>query len=327
MPVIDAHHHFWRVAAQDQPWRDDRHERDRAGLHAGRPRSGARRGGGGRDGPDPVGRRARRERPAGAVRRGGAVRRCGRRLAAAGGSGRGPGRVRAGRRSPYHGSAVPGRPGSAGLADQAGLGRVVHRTRRGRGELGRRTGHGGTDRGGDPPRRTPYRTCGSSSTTSVGRRSTSGGWEPWADRVRQLAASPLVALKVSLGIDLLTALCRLARRGGPLSGLGGGVLRRGAADAREQLARRVAAGRLPGRVVRPCARRSSAPYRPPSISRPCLVAPPLTSTVNERSVLMTVSPDRAPKPPTPTICPACTSTCAWWTSPTRSTASGTSTSA
>jgi L-fuconolactonase len=25
MPVIDAHHHFWRVAAQDQPWRDDRH--------------------------------------------------------------------------------------------------------------------------------------------------------------------------------------------------------------------------------------------------------------------------------------------------------------
>jgi L-fuconolactonase len=25
MPVIDAHHHFWRVAAQHQPWRDDRH--------------------------------------------------------------------------------------------------------------------------------------------------------------------------------------------------------------------------------------------------------------------------------------------------------------
>ncbi|MFC5267256.1 amidohydrolase family protein [Kribbella qitaiheensis] len=25
MPVIDAHHHFWRVAAQEQPWRDDRH--------------------------------------------------------------------------------------------------------------------------------------------------------------------------------------------------------------------------------------------------------------------------------------------------------------
>ena len=23
MTVIDAHHHFWRVAAQDQPWRDD----------------------------------------------------------------------------------------------------------------------------------------------------------------------------------------------------------------------------------------------------------------------------------------------------------------
>lgn len=26
MTVIDAHHHFWRVAAQDQPWRDHRHE-------------------------------------------------------------------------------------------------------------------------------------------------------------------------------------------------------------------------------------------------------------------------------------------------------------
>ncbi|MEV5961238.1 amidohydrolase family protein [Kribbella sp. NPDC051952] len=26
MTVIDAHHHFWRVAAQDQPWRDDRHD-------------------------------------------------------------------------------------------------------------------------------------------------------------------------------------------------------------------------------------------------------------------------------------------------------------
>jgi L-fuconolactonase len=25
MAVIDAHHHFWRVAAQEQPWRDDRH--------------------------------------------------------------------------------------------------------------------------------------------------------------------------------------------------------------------------------------------------------------------------------------------------------------
>jgi L-fucono-1,5-lactonase len=25
LTVIDAHHHFWRVAAQDQPWRDDRH--------------------------------------------------------------------------------------------------------------------------------------------------------------------------------------------------------------------------------------------------------------------------------------------------------------
>ncbi|TDU84267.1 L-fuconolactonase [Kribbella voronezhensis] len=25
MPVIDAHHHFWRVAAQEQPWRNDRH--------------------------------------------------------------------------------------------------------------------------------------------------------------------------------------------------------------------------------------------------------------------------------------------------------------
>jgi L-fuconolactonase len=25
MTVIDAHHHFWRVAAQEQPWRDDRH--------------------------------------------------------------------------------------------------------------------------------------------------------------------------------------------------------------------------------------------------------------------------------------------------------------
>jgi L-fucono-1,5-lactonase len=25
MTVIDAHHHFWRVAAQDQPWRDERH--------------------------------------------------------------------------------------------------------------------------------------------------------------------------------------------------------------------------------------------------------------------------------------------------------------
>jgi L-fuconolactonase len=25
MTVIDAHHHFWRVDAQDQPWRDDRH--------------------------------------------------------------------------------------------------------------------------------------------------------------------------------------------------------------------------------------------------------------------------------------------------------------
>lgn len=25
MTIIDAHHHFWQVAAQDQPWRDDRH--------------------------------------------------------------------------------------------------------------------------------------------------------------------------------------------------------------------------------------------------------------------------------------------------------------
>ncbi|TCO28405.1 L-fuconolactonase [Kribbella steppae] len=25
MTVIDAHHHFWRVDAQDQPWRDERH--------------------------------------------------------------------------------------------------------------------------------------------------------------------------------------------------------------------------------------------------------------------------------------------------------------
>jgi L-fuconolactonase len=25
MTVIDAHHHFWRVGAQEQPWRDDRH--------------------------------------------------------------------------------------------------------------------------------------------------------------------------------------------------------------------------------------------------------------------------------------------------------------
>ncbi|WP_433157225.1 amidohydrolase family protein [Kribbella sp. CA-247076] len=25
MTVVDAHHHFWRVAAQEQPWRDDRH--------------------------------------------------------------------------------------------------------------------------------------------------------------------------------------------------------------------------------------------------------------------------------------------------------------
>ncbi|MFC6160144.1 amidohydrolase family protein [Kribbella jiaozuonensis] len=25
MTVMDAHHHFWRVDAQDQPWRDDRH--------------------------------------------------------------------------------------------------------------------------------------------------------------------------------------------------------------------------------------------------------------------------------------------------------------
>ncbi|TDD29538.1 hypothetical protein E1218_03835 [Kribbella turkmenica] len=33
-----------------------------------------------------------------------------------------------------------------------------------------------------------------------------GGWEPWASQVAQLAASPRVALKVSLGIDLLTAL-------------------------------------------------------------------------------------------------------------------------
>jgi L-fuconolactonase len=23
--IVDAHHHFWQVAAQDQPWRDDRH--------------------------------------------------------------------------------------------------------------------------------------------------------------------------------------------------------------------------------------------------------------------------------------------------------------
>jgi L-fuconolactonase len=26
MTVIDAHHHFWRVAEQAQPWRDDRHD-------------------------------------------------------------------------------------------------------------------------------------------------------------------------------------------------------------------------------------------------------------------------------------------------------------
>lgn len=26
MTVVDAHHHFWRVAAQAQPWRDDRHD-------------------------------------------------------------------------------------------------------------------------------------------------------------------------------------------------------------------------------------------------------------------------------------------------------------
>jgi L-fuconolactonase len=25
MPVIDAHHHFWRIGAQEHPWRDDRH--------------------------------------------------------------------------------------------------------------------------------------------------------------------------------------------------------------------------------------------------------------------------------------------------------------
>ncbi|WP_432950703.1 amidohydrolase family protein [Kribbella sp. CA-253562] len=24
--IVDAHHHFWQVAAQDQPWRDDRHD-------------------------------------------------------------------------------------------------------------------------------------------------------------------------------------------------------------------------------------------------------------------------------------------------------------
>ena len=34
----------------------------------------------------------------------------------------------------------------------------------------------------------------------------SGGWEPWATQLRRLAACPQVGLKVSLGIDLLTAL-------------------------------------------------------------------------------------------------------------------------
>src|SRR5690349_3106054 len=24
--IVDAHHHFWQVAAQDQPWRDNRHD-------------------------------------------------------------------------------------------------------------------------------------------------------------------------------------------------------------------------------------------------------------------------------------------------------------
>jgi len=33
-----------------------------------------------------------------------------------------------------------------------------------------------------------------------------GGWEPWAGQLARLAASPQVALKVSLGLDLLTAL-------------------------------------------------------------------------------------------------------------------------
>jgi L-fuconolactonase len=31
-----------------------------------------------------------------------------------------------------------------------------------------------------------------------------GGWQPWADQMRQLAACPNVAVKVSLGIDVLT---------------------------------------------------------------------------------------------------------------------------
>jgi L-fuconolactonase len=34
----------------------------------------------------------------------------------------------------------------------------------------------------------------------------SGGWEPWAGQVRELAQCPRVAMKVSLGIDLLTEL-------------------------------------------------------------------------------------------------------------------------
>lgn len=34
----------------------------------------------------------------------------------------------------------------------------------------------------------------------------SGGWEPWAELVRELAGCPRVGMKVSLGIDLLTAL-------------------------------------------------------------------------------------------------------------------------
>jgi L-fuconolactonase len=33
----------------------------------------------------------------------------------------------------------------------------------------------------------------------------SGGWEPWASNMRELAASPGVAVKVSIGIDVLTA--------------------------------------------------------------------------------------------------------------------------
>jgi L-fuconolactonase len=207
MPVIDAHHHFWRVGAQEQPWRDDRHHaiaRDYSPADLG-----AELAAGGVDGTvlvQSVDEPAENDRLAAYASEAAFVH-----------------------------AVVGWLPLSDPAAARAELGRQQNPYLRGvrcliardpldwltkpdSVELFKDLAAAGLSWDVVPV--TAAQTAAVSDLAHavpelrivvdhLGRPPLdSGGWEPWAGQLRQLSECPGIALKVSLGIDLLTALPR-----------------------------------------------------------------------------------------------------------------------